>query len=63
MTPRVRIVSDGTFHGSNVYVDDKPLVGVTGVSWSLSSPAKYAEATIHLDNVAVDVVGYPDDAE
>lgn len=64
---RIRIVSDGHYMRSAVYTvaDDgteEMLNGVLGVTWSLKT-GEVAQATLDLDMVGVDVVGYDEPPE
>jgi len=54
---QVRIVSDGTYFGTSVLVDGKPMDSVIGVTWSIDHPDRLARAVVECDYVEVDVTG------
>jgi hypothetical protein len=54
--PKVRIVSDGLHMNTRVFVDDVELTNVVSVAWT-AKPNEFAEASLILEEVAVDLVG------
>jgi hypothetical protein len=62
----VRIVSDGTAHGTKVFVRESDgtfvdIPWIQGVSWSTNLDSPYAKGHIDLALVEVDVIGELDD--
>lgn len=56
MDSRVRIVSDGTSHTTNVLIDGEPVDNVIAVTWSCKVD-ELAVATLTLEGVPVEVTG------
>lgn len=53
---RIRIVGDGTFHGTRVEtIDGRKLEMVTGVEFKLDNVTRLAEAKVTFARVPVDV--------
>jgi len=53
----VKIKSDGTPVGTDIFVDDVKLSGVTSVHWSIDISTQKAIATIKVYPKEIDVVG------
>lgn len=50
----LRIVSDGTAEGTHVYLDDKEVQEITGLTWTFSPRNKSATVVIEISNVQID---------
>lgn len=50
----MRIVSDGTTEGTHVFLDDKEVQEITGLTWTFSPRNKSATVVIEISNVQID---------
>lgn len=50
----LRIVSDGTTEGTRVYLDNREVHEITGVTWKFSPKARTSQVVIEISNVEID---------
>jgi 3-phenylpropionate/cinnamic acid dioxygenase small subunit len=50
----LRIVSDGTTEGTHVYLDDREVREITGVTWKFSPKSRKSQVVIEISNVQID---------